>query len=250
MSTRIGKFDFLNNYLPYYWLEQNGTRIIEALPKTLARMFEEGKVDFTPVSSFYYLKNKVRLASYDFCLASKQNVLSVVVVSNGNTPGGINGSIAVTNQTTTSVNLLKIILRERGLKNKLVLVNASNAGTLLKHCNHALLIGDEAIKARMKYRVMMDLGEEWRDLTGYPMVFGIAISRKVEDMRAINRKVKESVEWGKRNVDVIITEAEKKFGLPAEFLERYFKTLTYRLGAEERRGLELFEKKCHEYGLL
>ena len=250
MSVKIGKFGFVNNYLPYYQLEQNGMQVIEALPKQLALMFEKGGIDFAPVPSFYYIKNRAKLKSYDFCVASKNSVLSVVLVSNGKMLDGDNESIAVTNQTVTSLNLLKIILHEKGLKNRIVPLNEGKASELLKRCNHALVIGDDAIKARMTHEVVMDLGEEWHELTGYPMVFGISVSRKEEDMSEINRKVMESIVWGKKNVDLIVSAAEKKFGMPVEFLARYFRSLTFQMGAKEKRGLELFEEKCHEYRLL
>ncbi len=250
MSIKIGKFGFVNNLLPYYGLEQKGVRVIEASPKKLVEMFEKREIDFAPVPSFYYIKNKDKLRSYEFCIASKERVLSVVVVSNGKMLDDDNGRIAVTNQTVTSLNLLKIVLREYEMRNRVVLVNESKASELLKHGTHALVIGDEAIKARMAYRVVMDLGEEWHELTGYPMVFGISMSLKEKDMNEVNKAVMESVEWGEKNVDVVVTEAAKKLGMPVEFLHEYFKSLTYRLGAKEKRGLELYEEKCYEYGLL
>ncbi len=263
-TIKIGKFGFVNNFLPYYWLEQRGERPTEGSPRNLVEMFEKGEVDFAPVPSFYYIKNKDKLRSYEFCIASKSRVLSVVVVKHFFRKESFSkefkaydedkGGIAVTNQTLTSLNLLKIILREkvrgRKKKNRIVLVDESKASELLKHCTYALVIGDEAIKARMKYRVVMDLGEEWHDLTGYPMVFGIAVSRKERDMSEVNKEVMESIAWGKRNADVVVAEAAKKFGMPVEFLREYFNTLTYQIGAKERRGLELFEEKCYEYGLL
>jgi chorismate dehydratase len=160
------------------------------------------------------------------------------------------GCIAVTNETMTSVNLLKLILKEKGMTNKLVFIDSSNACELLKHCSHALVIGDEAIKARMLYRVVMDLGEEWYELTGYPMVFGISASLKEKDASEINRKLMESVEWGLENMDVVVEEAKKRFNLPSEFLEEYFKCLSYRMGSKEKKGLEIFEEMCRESGLL
>jgi len=250
MSIKIGKFGFVNNFLPYYQLEQNGMQIIEALPKQLAGMFETGEIDFAPVPSSYYIKNRAKLKSYEFCVASKNSVLSVILVSNGKKLDCNNGPIAVTNQTVTSLNLLKIILHEKGLKNRIAVLNEGKASELLKRCNHALVIGDEAIKARMTHEVVMDLGEEWHELTGYPMVFGISASRKEKDMSEVNRKVMESVVWGEKNVDLIVLAAEKKFGMPVEFLAQYFRSLTFQMGAKEKRGLELFEEKCHEYGVL
>lgn len=248
IKIRIGKFGLANNFLPYYRLEQNGIKVIEASPRDLATMFERGEIDFAPVPSFYFLKNKEKLRSYEFCVASKSRVLSVVVVSKRKMLD--NGCIAVTNQTSTAINLLKILFWERELKNEVLSVNESRASELLEQCPHALVIGDEALKARMKYNVVMDLGAEWRELTGYPMVFGISTSLKWRDMSKVNRRVLESIRWGEENIDAIAKEAASKYELPEEFLKEYFKTLTYRLGVEERRGLELFEEKCYEYGLL
>ena len=188
------------------------------------------------------------MRSYDFCIASKNRVLSVLVVSKEKMLHG--GRIAVTNQTTTSVNLLEIVLKELGMKNEIVPVNESGAGELLKHCPNALVIGDEAIKARLTREVVMDLGETWRKLTGCPMVFAISASLGDMDMGEVNRDIMESLEWGKKNIEMIVAEAEKRFNIPAEFLRNYFESLTYCIGASERKGLELFEEKCHEYGLL
>lgn len=249
-SERIGKFSLLNSYLPYYRLEQDEFRVVRAMPKTLAGMLERGEIDFSPVPSFYYLRNKTALQSYEFCVAAARSVWSVIVVSKGARLSENGGSIAVTNQTTTSVKLLEIILQERGLGHQIVPVNAGSAAALLGHCPYALVMGDDAIRARQSYRVVMDLGTAWHDLTGLPMVFGIAVARKGRDMTRVSAALQESVAWGKKHIDVIVGAAQEQFGLPEAFLECYFNALTYQLGERERRGLARFEEKCHEYGIL
>jgi chorismate dehydratase len=249
-NERIGKFSLLNCYLPYYRLEQDGFRVIRAMPKTLAGMLERGEIDFTPVPSFYYLRNKAALQSYEFCVAAARNVWSVILVSKGARLRENGGSIAVTNQTTTSVKLLEIILQEQGLGHQIVPVNDGAASALLEHCPYALVMGDDAIRARQRYRVVMDLGAAWQDLTGLPMVFGIAVARKGRDMAGVSATLQESVTWGGEHVDVIIRAAQEQFGLPEEFLECYFNALTYQMGERERQGLARFEEKCHDYGLL
>jgi len=285
---RIGKFGFLNNFLPYFRLERElkkkeieknaavsggqsvsksvsederknkrgrgGIEVVEGLPAMLAEMLERGSVDFAPVPSFYYLKNKEKLKTYEFCVASRAErrgeILSVVVVSKRGRLG--EGAIAVTSQTITSVNLLKIILRERGrvAKNKIVLANGIAAEELLKRCPYALLIGDAALEARRKFNVVMDLGAEWFDLTGYPMVFGISASLSHKNMSEASDKIIASLSWGMRNIDEVVAEASKKSGFAADFLKKYFLSLSYRMGVKERKGLELFEEKCVEHHLL
>lgn len=245
---RIGKFGYLNNYLPYYWLERQGYNVVQASPREMTELLGKS-IDFAPVPVYYYLLNKEGLRGYDFCIASTGRVISVVVVSKNHNILD-EGNIAVTCHSMTSVNLLKIILKEKGMKNELVTPVASKPDALLNYANYALVIGDEAIKARMLYRVVMDLGEEWYKLTGKPMVFGVSASLKGYDASQVNELVMNSIDWGWENLGEIVAAAESKFNMPGEFLEEYFKTLSYKLGERERKGLELFEVLCHEHGLL
>ncbi len=250
MRVRIGKFGFANNFLPYYRLEEDGIEVIEASPRELAAMFEMGAIDFAPVPSFYFIKSRAKLRSYEFCIASRSSVMSVIVVSIREKLDYDYGCIAATSQSVTSINLLKIILKDLGLRNEVIPVNEIRASELLRYCPHALVIGDEALRARMRYHVVMDLGAEWRELSGYPMVFGISSSLRWRDMSRVNRMVMDSIRWGEEHIDVVAKEAASKYELPEEFLKVYFRTLTYRLGEDERKGLGIFEEKCHEYGLL
>jgi len=238
--VRIGKFGYLNNFLPYYFLNEN-VEIVEANPKEMASMLLSGRIDYAPVPAFFYLKNKERLRHYEFCVASEGKVLSVVVVSRNKRLD--DGAIAVTPHSLTSVNLLRILLSEKGMKNRLVEVNTARASEMLEVCPNALVIGDEAIKARMIHRVVMDLGEEWYELTSLPAVFGISASLKETNAEEMDRKILMATEEGYR-------AAEKAFKMPREFLEEYFRMLKFRLGSKERRGLDEFEKYCRDYGLL
>ena len=106
------------------------------------------------------------------------------------------------------------------------------------------------MEARRKFNVVMDLGAEWFDLTGYPMVFGISASLSHKNMSEANDKILASLSWGMRNIDEVVAEASKKSGFAADFLKKYFLSLSYRMGVKERKGLELFEEKCVEHHLL
>ncbi len=236
---RVGKFGLVNNFLPYYFLR--GYRVISASPKEMASMLLEGKIDYAPVPAYFYLKNSERLRHYTFCVASDGEVLSVIVVSRN---GRIGDKIAVTSETMTSVNLLKILLAEKGLNVRLIPSEHSRADDLLRLADSALVIGDEAIKARMIYRVAMDLGEEWKDLTGYPMVFGISASLKDVNAEKVDRDLINSVRLGMERIGEVVKKASEEFKLPEEFLEKYFKVLVYELGSREMKGLRAFAEMC------
>ncbi|WP_202318524.1 menaquinone biosynthetic enzyme MqnA/MqnD family protein [Archaeoglobus neptunius] len=243
---KVGKFGYLNNFLPYYFL--NGVEVVEATPKDMASKLLNGQIDYAPIPAFFYLSRKDLLRHYRFCVASFGKVLSVVVVSREKELD--DGPIAITKDSMTSVSLLKIILRERGLRNRLVPMKTAIAQEMLERCRHALVIGDEAIKARMIYRVVMDLGEEWYDLTSLPMVFGISASLKNVDASNLDSRILESLNKAYENIESVLEDAEKTFKMPREFLIEYFRTLRFELGGKERRGLNEFEKYCRDCGLL
>lgn len=243
---RIGKFGYINNYLPYYHLEKEGVaEIVESSPKDMIDLIEYGKIDYAPIPSFYYLKNKDRLKRYKFCVASDGRVYSVIVVSRD---GKVGDEIGVTCETTTSLNLLKIVLEELNLRCKLIPTGKRFAEEILRDFDSALVIGDSAIKAIGRFEVIMDLGEVWKEITGYPMVFGISSSLK--DVKECDEIVLKSLKWGLKNFDIVVKSASLKFGLSEDFLNSYFKSLKHVMDKKCERGLRAFEELCKDYGLL
>ncbi|MEM0203371.1 MAG: menaquinone biosynthesis protein [Archaeoglobaceae archaeon] len=239
---KIGKFGFVNNFLPYYKLEKDGKyEILEGTPRRLAEMFEQREICYAPIPTYELVKKGYEPKR--FCIASDGEVYSVIVVSKKKRLD--DSPIAITSQSMTSANMMRIIKRERGLVNNLVVVNGK-LDEVLQRFDHALVIGDEAIKARMRYRVLMDLGEEWKEITGLPAVFGVAVSR----VDGIDEDVIESLRWGRRNVEEIARVASEKFRLPEEFLSHYFTSLIHELGQREKRAIEVFREMCYEHRLL
>lgn len=239
---KIGKFGFVNNFLPYYKLERDGKyEIVEGAPRVLAELFERKEIVYAPLPTFELIRKGYEPKK--FCVASDGEVYSVIIVSKRK---GLDDSpIALTSNSLTSANMMRIIKEEKGLANRLVVCNGS-VEDMLEKFEHALVIGDEAIRARMRFRVLMDIGEEWKDITGLPAVFGVAVS-KVE---GIDEDVIASLRWGRENMDEIVRVASERFRLPAEFLEHYFSSLIHELRSKERKSVEVFREVCLEYGLL
>lgn len=239
---KIGKFGFVNNFLPYYKLEREGKyEIVEGTPRRLVEMFERGELIYAPLPAFEILKKDYEPGK--FCIASDGEVYSVIVVSKKKRLD--DSPIAITENSLTSANMMKIIKAQRGLINKLVVVNGK-VDEMLRNFDHVLLIGDEAIRARMVYRVLMDLGEEWKELTGLPAVFGVSVSR----VDGIDDDILDSLRWGREHIDEVVSVASEKFRLPEDFLIKYFEKLIHELGGKERKSLEVFGELCHEHGLL
>ncbi|NHW23870.1 MAG: menaquinone biosynthesis protein [Archaeoglobales archaeon] len=239
---RIGKFGYVNNFLPYYRLERGGKyEIVEGTPRRLAEMYERGEIAYAPIPAFELIKRGYNPRK--FCVASDGEVYSVIVVSRKKRLD--DSPIAITGNSLTSANMMRIIKAEKGLINKLVVLNGK-VDEMLRDFDHALVIGDEAIKARMIYRVIMDLGEEWKELTGLPAVFGVSVSR----VEGIDEELLNSMKWGREHIEEVVKVASEKFRLPEEFLRKYFDKLIHELGSKEKKSLEVYGELCHEHGLL
>ncbi len=246
---KIGKFGLINNFLPYYHIEKEKRySVIESSPRELSEMLIKGEIVYAPVPSYFYILNKNILNSHKFCVSSDGEVFSVVVVSKRKRLD--DSPIAVTSKSVTSSKMLEIIKKERGLINRLVAVDGDFMD-VLRDFDHVMLIGDEAIKARMVFRVVMDLGEEWKDITGLPAVFGIATSKKeFEGGKKIDKDIIESYKKGMEKKDEIVEIASLKFRMPAEFLSIYFSKLVHVAGRKEIKSLETFEELVNEHRLL
>jgi chorismate dehydratase len=204
-------------------------------------MYEGGEIVYAPIPAFELIKRGYNPRK--FCVASDGEVYSVIVVSRKKRLD--DSPIAITGNSLTSANMMRIIKAEKGLINKLVVLNGK-VDEMLRDFDHALIIGDEAIKARMIYRVIMDLGEEWKELTGLPAVFGVSVSR----VEGIDEELLNSLKWGREHMEEVVKVASEKFRLPEEFLRKYFDKLIHELGSKEKKSLEVYGELCHEHGLL
>ncbi|MEM4472369.1 MAG: menaquinone biosynthesis protein [Archaeoglobaceae archaeon] len=239
---KIGKFGFINNFLPYYKLEKECKyEVVEGSPRKLASMFEKGEIVYAPIPTFELIRKNYEPKC--FCVASDGEIYSVLVVSKKRKLD--DSPIAMTANSMTSISMMRLIKEIKGLKNELIIVNGC-VEEMLRNYEHALVIGDEAIKARMRYRVLMDIGEEWKEITGLPAVFGVAVSR----VDGIDEDVLESMRWGRRNIEEVVSIASEKFRLPEDFLFHYFSSLIHELGQKERKAIEVFREMCYEHRLL
>lgn len=156
--------------------------------------------------------------------------------------------IGITPVSTTSINLLKVILGEMDKRMEFQSSRFSDGERLLTHNDYALVIGDEAIKSRRNFHVVMDLGSAWFELTGLPMVFALLCSIGY-DGKDIER-LSESVQCGYTRMDEIVRSAVRKYGIEKDFVTQYFYSLLYTWDEDIERGLRMFEKRCADYGLL
>ena len=83
--------------------------------------------------------------------------------------------VALPTDSATSRRLLMYLLNKRGHDPRPVEMGP-DLESMLERCDGALLIGDRALHEAQKRPdlVRMDLGMEWKDVTGLPMVFAVS----------------------------------------------------------------------------
>jgi chorismate dehydratase len=121
-----------------------------------------------------------------------------------------------------------------------------------------LAIGDEALQIVRagRYSFVYDLGEEWRQLTGKPMVFALWVARKdfaaahPEKLAGIWRSLQKAKAWGKRHPGTLAAVGAQMLRVEPEFIEDYFTLLNYDLDWPHLEGLLTFYRLAHAEGLL
>ena len=121
-----------------------------------------------------------------------------------------------------------------------------------------LMIGDRAMHpARGVYREIWDLGDRWCRWTELPFVFamwvarpGIQWSSKL-DRSKLTSMLEASRDAGLESLEEIASSHAAQHGLTKEDLHRYFaENLHFRLGPGERLGLDAFQQKAAQRGLI
>lgn len=146
----------------------------------------------------------------------------------------------------TSVNLLKVLLAERGLKPEFKpLGDYADA----PRQEAVLLIGDRALDFAMAGHAhqIFDLGLAWYELTRLPFVYAVWALRRGLENKALRRALREAQQFGLDTLENIIN-SRKEYS--REFRRDYLGWhIHYHLGTDERRGLARFMELLEKHGL-
>jgi len=157
----------------------------------------------------------------------------------------------------TSVLLAQLILRERFNIAAPLLPLTDSPKT---HPETMLLIGDKVVNAAPDphlYPHQLDLGEQWKSLTGLPFVFAMWMMRKdhatahPEEALALARLLADARRRGADLTEDLLDRyaAEKRW--PRDLARKYFtEYLRYQVTPEARQGLALFFHLAQKHNLL
>jgi len=137
----------------------------------------------------------------------------------------------------TSVQLLRVLLAERGLRPEFKPLLNYEPSSLPEF---ALLIGDPALDLLRSshHHEIWDLGAAWYELTRLPFVYAVWALRRGMDDSALRRHLREARDFGLDTLDYIIrTRTEYDHDFRNDYLSWH---IHYHLGADEKRGLARF----------
>jgi chorismate dehydratase len=236
---RIGRISYLN-VEPFFhafpW------PIAESLPpRALGEAMAAGRIDAGPLALADCLRLEKTVTRLPFGIVGPTRAQSVLLFSDRPMPELGGRRIAVTGETSTSVRLLRILLAFRYEVRPPILVGPDEAA------DATLVIGDAALRARQgpgPRPLCVDLGEEWTDWTGQPMVFaawGVRLAAPASARRELEVVLAKALETGLASLEAIAAR-RRDVGLSEAETVEYLQSFTYRIGPAEEKAVAEYRR--------
>ena len=237
---RVGSVPYLNAVPLTRGLEE---QILFVTPSKLAEMLQRDELDAALVSVTEVLFNDRYDILDGIAVASLGEVKSVFLAHRQ--PIDQVNEIFCDPASLTSVNLLRVLLAERGLRPEFKPLASYDFAALP---DYALLIGNPALDflGSPHEHEIWDLGAAWYEATGLPFVYAVwALRRGVESSR-LRRQLREAKSFGLDTLDSIIaSRMEYDYDFRKDYLGWH---IHYHLGADEKRGLAKFIELLRRHG--
>lgn len=238
---RVGSVKYLNAVPLTRGVENE---IVFATPAKLAEMLQHNELDAGLVSITEVLFNDCYDILDGVAIASLGEVKSVLLAHRK--PIDEAQEVFCDTASLTSVNLLKILLAERGLKPEFKPLENYQAAA---EKDFVLLIGDPALDflfAQTSHQIL-DLGAAWFELTRLPFVYAVWALRRGIENTELRRRLREAKDFGMETLDHIIAQRTE---YTQDFRKDYFGWhIHYHLGADEKRGITKFIELLRQHRL-
>ena len=211
-----------------------------SIPSICAEHIEQGSADIGLVPMAEIARQDLEIVP-GLGICCRGAVRSILLFSR--VPWGSIGKVAADLSSRTSVQLARVILRERFGIEPAMAPSEPALERMLTDTDAALIIGDPALRLRPEELPFewLDLGAEWFELTSLPMVFAAWAGRPALALDRIERLTRASYEFGRMHLAEIVKRAPAEHGIDPELAGRYLREhIHYELGASELEGLQTF----------
>jgi chorismate dehydratase len=235
-----------------HWEVGEAVEALDCTPRELGRLAAQGAIVAGPLSlvDFFRLEDRFEPLGH-FGIAVRGRAHSALLFSRRPIRQLADCRVGVTEETATTGCLLRLILERRYQLSGITYESGTD-----HEADALLLIGDEALRYRARntqYPFEIDVAFEWWLWEHRPFVFALwAIRRDASDerKRALTRTLARSLSLSLGEIPAIADEAAGRIGLPAAELRGYLESFVYRLGPDERAGVERFRALVDEHNLL
>jgi chorismate dehydratase len=239
-SFRVGSVGYLNAVPLTRGLEEE---IVFATPSELARMLRRDELDAALVSVVEVLLQDRYDILDEIAIASLGEVQSVLLAHRR--PIEEIREVFCDAASLTSVELLRVLLAERGLRPEFKVLQSYDFAQLP---DYALLIGDRALDLLLgpHEHELWDLGAAWFELTKLPFVYAVWALRRGVDHTPLRRQLREARDFGLDTLDAIIqNRTEYTYDFRKDYLGW---SIHYHLGSDEKRGIAKFIELLRKHG--
>ena len=206
-------------------------------PAHIAEMLKNDQIDvgLVPVAIIPELKEHYIIS--DYCIGADGEVASVCLFSE--VPLKKIETVLLDYQSRTSIELLKILMKEYWKIDPVAESTSSDYRKNIKGTMAGLMIGDRALEQRNISAYKYDLGMEWKKFTGLPFVFAAWISNKKLSSNFIDSFNKAN-KTGLQHIEIVVAENPYSFFDLTKYYTSYIK---YSLDENAKKGLSAFIDK-------
>lgn len=237
---RVGSVGYLNAVPLTRGLEEE---VVFTTPAKLAEMLRKDELDAALVSVVEVLFNDRYDILDGIAIASLGEVKSVLLAHRR--PLEEATEIFCDPASLTSVELVRVLLAERGIKPQFKPLPSYDFPALP---DYALLIGDRALDLSLgpHEHELWDLGDAWSELTKLPFVYAVWALRRGIENAPLRRQLREARDFGLDTLDHIISSrTEYTQDFRTDYLGWH---IHFHLGSDEKRGLKKFIELLRKHG--
>ncbi|MBU2636650.1 MAG: CofH family radical SAM protein, partial [Bacteroidetes bacterium] len=242
----IGKIPYLNSVPIYHNLSCEEFKILPVTPRRLGMLFKENCISAGLISLMDYFDQEENLELMNWCIATRDQVRSVLLFSNYGWQDLSGKTIGITDDTSTSVRLLQVLLEKKfGIKARFERMKDRDYSKYAA----VLLIGDEALKNLKSglagFDLTYDLAAEWYSWQKLPFVFAVWVVQKnlLQDKKdQIAENIGKHLSENLLQLDKISNQHGKNLGFSEKETVEYLEGFNYRLGERERETMRVFRE--------
>ncbi len=210
------------------------------LPAGCADALASGAADIGIVPAYELLRQDLEIIE-GVGIACHGPVRSILLVSSR--PLSEIRRLAADSSSRTSVELARVILAQRYGASPEIFTHPPALEAMLRTADAALMIGDPALRiepGRLPYDVI-DLGAEWVDMTGLPMVFAVWAGRRDVVTPEVAAVFRDSCRYGLERLEEIVSAESARREFPAPLVRSYLAHhIVHELGPRDYEGMRRF----------